>query len=640
MKLICLLALLLLLTGCVSFISAQTPPTAPYPNSSVITSVTFDWNQHVRLADGSDNWPVTWASDGHQYTSWGDGGGFGGTNSNGRVSLGFGRIEGSATAYQGFNVWGGLNPENPAQFEGKSYGIVSVGGVLYAWVSPDTNMQSYNEARMSMSLDNGATWTQASWAFTKADDTVFPTILNFGQDYAGARDSFVYSYFIRLQDDTSLQVQTPGIIDLARVPQTDLMTQSSYEWFAGLDVQGNPTWTANITQRQPVFQDSNGVGWTVAASYNPTLGRYLLTTEHIASFQGNLGIFDAPEPWGPWTTVEYVSGFGANVGGGVFFWNFANKWQSGNDFTLVFSGVGVNDSWNTVQGSFNAPVPTPTPNPTATPTPTPSGGLVAHWSFENNCLDGAGSNDCTLFGNAGFSAGQVGQGLLLDGADDYAQVGDNVNIGLDGATEASWLWWMQPDTLGQNNQGRPIDKAGGSGVDSGYAINLSNGNALELQVNRDGGEPLPKANNIVTLNELHHYAVTWDSVTGISKFYKNGVLVHTDNSYVDGAIRGNAHPLKIGQRATDSNRDFDGLIDELRVYDIALSDAEVLSVYNAELGAPPPTPTPTPTPTATSVPPPPTPTPHPWLDQQLCDDNGVPIVGCATGIFVGWIRSN
>ena len=30
------------------------------------------------------------------------------------------------------------------------------------------------------------------------------------------------------------------------------------------------------------------------------LGRYILTTEHTVSFEGNLGIFESEQPWGPW----------------------------------------------------------------------------------------------------------------------------------------------------------------------------------------------------------------------------------------------------------------------------------------------------------------------------------------------------
>jgi hypothetical protein len=98
-------------------IQAQSPP---YPPSSVIQSVAFDRSSHVRGAPGSDNWPITWADDGHQYTSWGDGGGFGGTNSDGRVSLAVARIEGDATNYQGFNVWGAKMPKTPPSSRGKA----------------------------------------------------------------------------------------------------------------------------------------------------------------------------------------------------------------------------------------------------------------------------------------------------------------------------------------------------------------------------------------------------------------------------------------------------------------------------------------------------------------------------------------
>ncbi|MCA9598338.1 MAG: hypothetical protein KC776_33730 [Myxococcales bacterium] len=54
--------------------------------------------------------------------------------------------------------------------------------------------------------------------------------------------------------------------------------------------------------------------------------------------------------------MSYQSGFGSPpaVPQNAFFWNFSNKWLSadGKDFVLVFSGIGDNDSWNTVQGSF------------------------------------------------------------------------------------------------------------------------------------------------------------------------------------------------------------------------------------------------------------------------------------------------
>jgi hypothetical protein len=327
---------------------------APYPPSPVIGSVTFDFSTHDRRAPGSDNWPITWAANDHQYSSWGDGGGFGGSNSDGRVSLGIARVEGDATSYSGSNVWGGKNPENPATFEGKSYGIISIDGTLYLWVSPGTNITSYTAARLHNSTDLGASWTAATWQFTQAQGIIFPTFLQFGRDYAGARDGFVYIYATELKDASALQIQRPGEISLMRVPVGSILDESSYEFFAG-SVGGTPVWTADITARRPVFEDANGTGWTVSVSYNGGLDRYLLITEHDQSLTGHIGIFDAPEPWGPWTTVLYEDAFGTpDITANTFFWNFSNKWLSpdGKHFTLVLSGVSANDSWNTVRGSF------------------------------------------------------------------------------------------------------------------------------------------------------------------------------------------------------------------------------------------------------------------------------------------------
>jgi hypothetical protein len=322
----------------------------PYPPSPIVVGVEYDWSTKVRLASGSDNWPITWADDDHQYTSWGDGNGF--NSGNTRVSLGVARIEGPWDDYTGHDVWGGSESENEAQFDGKSYGILSVDGDLYMWVSPGSDATNYTETRIARSTDHAAHWEQASWRFTDDDGLVLPTFLNFGKDYTGARDGYVYSYLIELKSSSSLRVQKPGEIHLARVPKADIMTRSEWEFFAGLDGFGDPTWSADLNDRQPVFEDPAGVGWNLSVSYNAGLGRYLLLTEHDASFGGNLGLFDAPEPWGPWTTVSYVSDW--EDAGETFFWNFANKWLSpdGRDFTLVYTGVGTEDAWHTVRGRF------------------------------------------------------------------------------------------------------------------------------------------------------------------------------------------------------------------------------------------------------------------------------------------------
>ncbi len=352
-----------MLSMLIAALTAAELPAPPYPPSPLLAGWELDWSTWERRAPGSDNWQLTWADDDHQYAAWGDGGGFGGTNSDGRVSLGVGRVEGPWDGYHGYNVWGGKDAEHPATFTGKSWGLVGVSGRLFMWVSPGSPLAEMQAAaRLYVSEDHAATWQPAEWAFTRADGLTIPTICQFGRDYAGARDAYVYHYFIRPADDRDFVAQTPGAIDLVRCPADGLLARDRYEFYAG-QRDGQPVWTADLTARQPVFEDVAGVGWNVSVSYAAGLRRYFLMTEHTTSSVGNLGVFEAAEPWGPWQTVVWLNQadetwFGAGrLVPNTFFWNLPTKWQSadGQQFTLIFTGAGRgqdNDSWNSVRGRW------------------------------------------------------------------------------------------------------------------------------------------------------------------------------------------------------------------------------------------------------------------------------------------------
>ncbi|MHC4401497.1 MAG: DUF4185 domain-containing protein [Planctomycetota bacterium] len=349
-----------------AFFGSQVLGEMPYPESPVIQQLRLDWSTHQRAAPGSDNWPVTWADDGHQYAAWGDGGGFGGTNRLGRVSLGVARIEGPHDQYLATNVWGGRRPENAATFPGKSYGIICVRGVLTMWVGLSTpNRNPFKEVRLAVSRDHGASWRLLDWSFTKSDGVMLPTVCQFGRDYAGAHDRYAYHYLIRYRAEEGpddypdkvawLVVQKPGAVDLARVPADRMIDRRAWEFFAGTDSEGQPAWTSDLSRRKPVFEDPNGVGWNLSVSYNAGLGCYLLCTEHTETHRGKLGVFDATEPWGPWTTAAYHDDWGkGHVPLNTFYWSFSNKWLSpdGRSFSLIFTGRKENDSWNAVRGSF------------------------------------------------------------------------------------------------------------------------------------------------------------------------------------------------------------------------------------------------------------------------------------------------
>ena len=323
---------------------------SPYPPSTVIRGVAWDMQTQVRLAPGSDLWPVTWANDGNFYTSWGDGGGFGGTNSSGRVTLGVARLSGTPENLTAVNVFGGSNGLTPATFDGKANGILSVGNVLYMSV---VEQSAWLRAKIGKSTDHGLTWTFNSvngWDFAEPDGAFSDmTFLNFGQNYTGARDNYVYVYS---QDHRANSTSDGRTSDVAmfRVPKDRIMTRTAYEYFAGLDVSGNPKWTTNIKARAPVFSIPGGIGWGVRVDYNPGLKRYLLTNWH--AWNGSWGIYDAPEPWGPWTTVVYYTNWLDNVA--KFGFSFPQKWLSANGkkFVMVFSGQGQYDAWCTIRGTF------------------------------------------------------------------------------------------------------------------------------------------------------------------------------------------------------------------------------------------------------------------------------------------------
>jgi hypothetical protein len=341
--------------GAVSCLPPVPGQAAPYPPSPLIQSITWDFGGLIRRAPGSDLWPTTWADDDNLYASWGDGGGFGGTNRAGRVGLGVARIEGTAENFVGYNVFGGGTAEVQVSFTGKSNGMLSIDGTLYMSITEEGR---WLRLKIGRSIDHGRTWTfkpgdrisHAGWDFAEPDGAFSDlTFLTFGRDYQGARDSYVYAYSAedRAKDPDGTRSKDIGMF---RVPKDQIVHRRAYEYFMGLDGGGRPRWTPDITKRQPVFNDPNGVGWGVRVTYSPGLDRYLLTAWHGKS--GGWGIFDAPEPWGPWSTAAYYDCWIDPTF--KFGFTFPQKWMSADAKTMhmIFSGTGVYDSFNVIKATL------------------------------------------------------------------------------------------------------------------------------------------------------------------------------------------------------------------------------------------------------------------------------------------------
>jgi hypothetical protein len=335
-------------------------------SSPKITGVTFDWGTDILEGFESDNFPLTWAANGHQYTSWGDGWGFEGDPEvvGDKKSIGYSRIEGDWGSQTYRDTFGTPEAEALSNIDGKSYAIVSVnGGTLYSFISPGSTNTNLERAQLYKSTDNGQSWTAVSPTvqYTNASHGIgLPGFLQFGQDYAGARDEYLYTYWTKLQGST-WGIQSPGQYRLSRVPLASIETQANWQFVTGFTGVGKsrvPTW-GTVANGISVFDDSAGVV-IPSCAYNPWLKRYLLCSFNTAWDQGYLTISEAVEPWGPWRTL-YAPGRwppGSEVARTSFYANFSPKWWSnhGRDFVLCFSGIVTLDAFCAVKGSFTVSV--------------------------------------------------------------------------------------------------------------------------------------------------------------------------------------------------------------------------------------------------------------------------------------------
>ena len=193
-------------------------------------------------------------------------------------------------------------------------------------------------SQLAWSSDHGKTWTWADWKF----DTSFgcPTFLNFGRNYAQAVDDFVYIYSF----DSDSAYEPADRMVLARVPKQKIRDRLAYEFFVELDSNHKPIWTEHLADRGAVFEHQKRC-YRSGVTYNAAIGRCLWVqtipdldgVKADTRFEGGFGIFDAPNPWGPWTTVYFTNRWDVGPGETA---SFPTKWISsdGRTLHLVFSG--------------------------------------------------------------------------------------------------------------------------------------------------------------------------------------------------------------------------------------------------------------------------------------------------------------
>jgi RHS repeat-associated protein len=208
-------------------------------------------------------------------------------------------------------------------------------------------------------------------------------------------------------------------------------------------------------------------------------------------------------------------------------------------------------------------------------TATPAG-LAGYWKFDENsgttAADSSGNNNTgTLTSGATWATGQSGTATTLDGVDDYVQVGAKASLVMTStATFSAWIYPTGPGSL--NPEGGVILNKEGE-----YELARFADGTIQLAfANTNPGWNWINTGYVAPLNQWTHVAVTYDN--GVVKTYANGTLAHTySGSGSIGDILTSQNDFRIGGRQGVA-QNFQGRIDEVRVYNRALSPTEVATL--------------------------------------------------------------
>ncbi|MBA7523808.1 hypothetical protein ES705_15942 [subsurface metagenome] len=199
--------------------------------------------------------------------------------------------------------------------------------------------------------------------------------------------------------------------------------------------------------------------------------------------------------------------------------------------------------------------------------------LVGWWQFDevtvSTAVDWSGhGNHGTINGDPQSVAGYAGDALEFDGSGDYVNCGNGPSLQIqDAITIAFWFkveafqtTWEAFLTKGDNSY--RVSRGGGDGDATHMGIS---GTSV------GGGNGWFNGTVIVTDNQWHHWAGTYDGAQG--KIYIDGVLDVTSPG--TGQIDISSYELWIGTNSQNTGRLLHGLMDEVRIYNKALSLAEI-----------------------------------------------------------------
>jgi len=225
---------------------------------------------------------------------------------------------------------------------------------------------------------------------------------------------------------------------------------------------------------------------------------------------------------------------------------------------------------------------------TACSEPDINSGLVALWKFDEGtgtiAYDSAGDNDGNLINGPVWTTGQIGGGLRFDGVNDYVEVPYDDSIGPGYITLSAWV---RPDIKSRVMVLIGKSKYSDSSSEQ-YDLVINTGGTPYSSIKRNsscaigqGWYPVNSLHNI-TVGQWHLITSTWDG--SVFKIYVDGELDNSNTSVPPGFIDYcPGGTLRFGIWWSQGQLPFQGVMDDVRIYNRALTAEEVWQLYQGGL---------------------------------------------------------
>ena len=210
---------------------------------------------------------------------------------------------------------------------------------------------------------------------------------------------------------------------------------------------------------------------------------------------------------------------------------------------------------------------------------TPPTGMVSWWPAENNANDVAGQNNGTFAANT-YAAGKVGQAFSLNGTDAYVQVPDSpsLHVGTGEITIDAWI-----NAPAGNTPRSIVDKSGSGPNYPDYLLTITDDNKVEFFANDCGTgacgfgtTELPVRSLSVVADGTFHHVAGVRRANGDREIWVDGVRENTRNE--NNGNTDSSGPVIFGLA---NGVFFNGLIDEVEIFNRALSPGEITAIADA-----------------------------------------------------------